>query len=96
MDQPEKDATVKWCLQRQISGFQGRPNKDPDTCYSFWVGGTLALLNSYHLINDKANTEFLDTTQELMIGGFCKYPDTYPGKITFVQICIIIFNDIFF
>ena len=26
---------------RQQSGFQGRPNKPVDTCYSFWVGATL-------------------------------------------------------
>ena len=31
----------QWCLQRQKSGFQGRPNKDVDTCYSFWVGASL-------------------------------------------------------
>ena len=28
----------------QVGGFQGRPNKDEDTCYSFWIGATLALL----------------------------------------------------
>ena len=31
----------QWCLLRQQSGFQGRPNKPVDTCYSFWVGATL-------------------------------------------------------
>ena len=31
----------QWCLLRQKSGFQGRPNKDVDTCYSFWVGASL-------------------------------------------------------
>ena len=31
----------RWCLLRQQNGFQGRPNKPVDTCYSFWVGATL-------------------------------------------------------
>lgn len=31
----------RWCMLRQESGFQGRPNKPVDTCYSFWVGATL-------------------------------------------------------
>ena len=31
----------RWCLTRQKSGFQGRPNKPVDTCYSFWVGASL-------------------------------------------------------
>ena len=31
----------KFCLLRQKSGFQGRPNKDVDTCYSFWLGASL-------------------------------------------------------
>ncbi len=32
---------IKWCIFRQQTGFQGRPNKPVDTCYSFWVGATL-------------------------------------------------------
>lgn len=40
------DRLRRWCLMRQQSGFQGRPNKPVDTCYSFWVGGTLKVLSS--------------------------------------------------
>ena len=32
-------------------GFTGRVNKAPDTCYSFWVGGTLALLGEFGLVH---------------------------------------------
>ena len=32
---------ISWCIHRQHSGFQGRPNKPVDTCYSFWVGASL-------------------------------------------------------
>ena len=37
----ERESLMKWCLLRQQTGFQGRPNKPTDTCYSFWVGATL-------------------------------------------------------
>lgn len=36
----------KWCLFRQKSGFQGRPNKPVDTCYSFWLGASLEVVES--------------------------------------------------
>ena len=37
----ELEEIKKWCLFRQKSGFQGRPNKPVDTCYSFWLGASL-------------------------------------------------------
>jgi len=36
-----KKDTLNWCLSRQVNGFQGRANKPPDTCYSFWIGAAL-------------------------------------------------------
>ena len=35
----------KWCIRRQQSGFQGRPHKPVDTCYSFWIGASLNVRN---------------------------------------------------
>lgn len=39
----DRECVVQWLLNRQIptSGFQGRPNKDADVCYSFWCGASL-------------------------------------------------------
>ena len=37
----------RWCVCRQQTGFQGRPNKPVDTCYSFWVGATLEVKSCY-------------------------------------------------
>ena len=34
---------VSWALQQQDMGFHGRTNKPDDTCYAFWIGGTLAV-----------------------------------------------------
>lgn len=39
-----------WCSQRQYNeekGFSGRSNKLVDVCYSFWVGGTAAILQAH-------------------------------------------------
>ena len=41
----------KFCLLRQKSGFQGRPNKDVDTCYSFWLGASLDVSFSILILN---------------------------------------------
>jgi geranylgeranyl transferase type-1 subunit beta len=32
-----------------IAGFQGRPEKSPDACYSFWVGASLQVRLVLHL-----------------------------------------------
>ena len=37
----ERRGLGRWCLRRQQTGFQGRPNKPVDTCYSFWIGASL-------------------------------------------------------
>ena len=76
----DKEGTRRWCMQRQTTGFQGRINKPTDTCYSFWVGGSLAILGSYDLVNFKYNRGYLMETQHPSLGGFGKWPDVYPGK----------------
>ena len=46
----ELERLKRWCLRRQHTGFQGRPNKPVDTCYSFWVGASLEVrLSNYQL-----------------------------------------------
>lgn len=73
-------ALKRWCLYRQVDGFQGRPNKDTDTCYSFWVGGALKLIDAYNLVNVQQNELFILSTQDPITGGLAKYPDTVPGR----------------
>ena len=55
VDVLDRKRLVYWCVNRQChsksAGMQGRPNKDEDTCYSYWIGGTLELLNSTNYIN---------------------------------------------
>lgn len=60
------------------AGFNGRCNKRSDTCYSFWVGGSLDVLKKLHLIDLKANRRFLLEKTQHFIGGFSKLPT--PGS----------------
>ncbi|KAF0408180.1 Geranylgeranyl transferase type-1 subunit beta [Gigaspora margarita] len=71
-----KDKTIFWLISRQESGFQGRANKPPDTCYSFWIGASLMILDSFEFIDYDQNYNFLMTTRSF--GGFSKWPGSYP------------------
>ncbi|AOA64538.1 Geranylgeranyl transferase type-1 subunit beta [Komagataella phaffii CBS 7435] len=74
--------TIRWLCHRQIQsqsgddnngGFNGRENKSADTCYSFWVIGSLKLFNMEHLIDQKQIKQYLITvTQNKFMGGFTK------------------------
>ncbi|ELU05408.1 hypothetical protein CAPTEDRAFT_124709 [Capitella teleta] len=75
------DRLKRWCLLRQQSGFQGRPNKPVDTCYSFWVGGTLQLLGVFNYSNNLFNRGFLEETEDSVVGGFAKWPDNSPDPL---------------
>ncbi|KAK1356091.1 Geranylgeranyl transferase type-1 subunit beta [Heracleum sosnowskyi] len=70
---------LDWSLQRQArdGGFQGRANKDSDTCYAFWVGGVLKILGAHKFIDQKASRDFLSTCQS-EYGGFSKFPGQLP------------------
>ncbi|KAF1765817.1 hypothetical protein GCK72_005770 [Caenorhabditis remanei] len=71
------DRLIRWAIQKQEIGFHGRAHKPDDSCYAFWIGATLKILNAYHLISPAHLREFLMISQHPHIGGFCKYPE--PG-----------------
>ncbi|KAI8907466.1 terpenoid cyclases/protein prenyltransferase alpha-alpha toroid [Powellomyces hirtus] len=75
-----RDALVYWLLTRQEGGFNGRPNKASDTCYSFWVGSSLEMLGAYEFVDIKALRRFLDSTHSKH-GGFGKEPGDYPDLL---------------
>lgn len=66
----------RWAIFRQVSGFQGRPNKAEDTCYSFWVGATLKLLEIFQMVNYEENRDYIMSTQYSVEGGFSKWVDS--------------------
>ncbi|KAG9487925.1 hypothetical protein GDO78_007626 [Eleutherodactylus coqui] len=71
----------RWCILRQQNGFHGRPNKPVDTCYSFWVGATLTLLDIFKYTNFERNRNFILSTQDRLVGGFAKWPDSHPDAL---------------
>jgi len=68
---------IHWCAHRQIGGMQGRPNKAEDTCYSFWIGASLALLGQEELLDHEKLQDFVLSCQTRM-GGFSKILGVYP------------------
>ncbi|PVD19709.1 hypothetical protein C0Q70_20200 [Pomacea canaliculata] len=78
----------RWCIMRQESGFQGRPNKPVDTCYSFWVGATLQLLGILDLTDFLFNRTFILSTQSSITGGLAKWIDNPPDPLhTYLGLC---------
>ena len=66
-------APVICIFSAQVSGFQGRIEKDPDSCYSFWVGGSLQLLGASDILERQSCARFLLSCESKM-GGFQKSP----------------------
>jgi geranylgeranyl transferase type-1 subunit beta len=73
---PRRERLIKWLVDRQQIGFQGRVNKPDDTCYSFWIGATLVMLGAYHLIDTKLLCAYTIGCQKKQ-GGFAKWTDQY-------------------
>ncbi|KAL6581151.1 hypothetical protein OROMI_007074 [Orobanche minor] len=70
---------LDWSLQKQAQdgGIQGRVNKPTDTCYAFWIGGVLRILQADKFLNKRALRGFLLTCQS-KYGGFSKFPRLLP------------------
>lgn len=62
------------------AGFNGRCNKAADTCYAWWVGGSLGMLHRQHLQNFNAAERYLLGKTQHRIGGFSKMPGDPPGE----------------
>jgi len=73
----EREETIRWLIQRQIGGFQGRTEKTQDACYSFWCGAALNILGTGDLIDANANAEFISKCQ-FKYGGIAKFPEERP------------------
>nr|XP_053633944.1 geranylgeranyl transferase type-1 subunit beta-like [Cherax quadricarinatus] len=78
----QKHRLVRWLVNRQVGdGLQGRPNKPPDACYTFWIGASLKLLGSLSFLNLEALRQFVLSTQDPITGGLAKYPDSHPDGL---------------
>jgi len=89
LDENKSRILERWAVNRQTNGgFQGRPNKDPDTCYSFWLGATLSIMGSLNRINKERNRDFVLNNANLLTGGFSKNMDSIPDPMhTCLSLC---------
>lgn len=75
---------IRWCVNRQQlqldGGMQGRPNKAEDTCYSYWIGGTLHLLSSKSLLDRSRLQEYVISCAT-PFGGFSKVKGALPDLL---------------
>lgn len=70
----EIERVKRWLVFRQDEGFNGRPNKPTDTCYSFWIAAALKILNALELTDYNLNRNYIMSCQNATIGGFSKWP----------------------
>jgi geranylgeranyl transferase type-1 subunit beta len=76
-----KDTLIRWLLNRQVLGLNGRPNKDQDTCYSFWVGASLEILDALKFIDEESSMLFTLNCQDKKMGGICKFQGNPPDPL---------------
>ena len=72
-----KDRLGAWLSERQLDdsgGFNGRPVKLVDVCYSWWVGSSLAMIGKLHWIDRKKLTAFILRCQDPEEGGIADRP----------------------
>ncbi|THC87854.1 hypothetical protein EYZ11_012698 [Aspergillus tanneri] len=67
-------ASLEW------AGFNGRCNKYADTCYSFWNGATLAMMDRLSLVDVARNRRYLLEKTQHIVGGFGKGVGEPPGR----------------
>lgn len=80
LSQEDIDRLIRWCMNRLDQGFSGRPNKDQDTCYSFWIGACLVILDHFEYVEQKNLLDFILIAQEER-GGISKVPDFYSDPL---------------
>lgn len=83
LDAIPAEEVVRWCLQRQAEdcgGYSGRVNKDPDSCYAFWIGASLQLMGAFECTDLPSTRRFILQACQMSrtAGGFRKTPDSYP------------------
>ena len=73
----DKDRLALWLADRQLpdsGGLNGRPEKLPDVCYSWWVLSSLCMLKKQHWIDGDKLTEFILAAQDAESGGIADRP----------------------
>ncbi|CAI0389925.1 unnamed protein product [Linum tenue] len=73
----DKDLLGWWLCERQVKsgGLNGRPEKLPDVCYSWWVLSSLTMIDRAHWISKEKLLKFILSCQDMENGGISDRPD---------------------
>lgn len=76
LDKIDADLLGWWLAERQLpsGGFNGRPEKLPDVCYSWWVLTSLRILGRSEWIDADQLRKFILACQDNETGGFSDRP----------------------
>ena len=76
----DQDRLAWWLAERQLpsGGLNGRPEKLPDVCYSWWVLASLAILGRIHWVDKEQLVTFILACQDSETGGFADRPGDLP------------------
>ncbi|GAB1520611.1 geranylgeranyl transferase type-1 subunit beta [Rhizoctonia solani] len=80
LDCKSKKTTIRWLSHHQTTGFCGRTGKTPDSCYSFWCGASLKILEASDCVDVEANAQFISQCQ-FQFGGIAKVPNERPDPL---------------
>lgn len=70
LDLIDRDTLAWWLCERQLpsGGLNGRPEKLPDVCYSWWVLSSLSILGRLHWIDADSLKHFIFACQDTETG----------------------------
>ncbi|KAB1210110.1 Geranylgeranyl transferase type-2 subunit beta [Morella rubra] len=73
----DKDLLGWWLCERQVQsgGLNGRPEKLPDVCYSWWVLSSLIMIDRVHWISKEKLIKYILDCQDTENGGISDRPD---------------------
>lgn len=80
LDTVNTERLAAWLSERQVTqgpgygGLNGRPEKQEDVCYSWWVLSSLAMLGKRHWIDGEALKKFILKSQDTEHGGISDRP----------------------
>lgn len=71
LDIVDRNTLAWWLAERQLpsGGLNGRPEKLPDVCYSWWVLSSMTILGKLHWIDAEKLKNFIYACQDIETGN---------------------------
>lgn len=85
LHQVNSDLLGWWLCERQLpsGGLNGRPEKLPDVCYSWWVLASLKIIGRLHWIDREKLRSFILACQDEET-GICRQARRYGGSFSYI------------